>query len=121
MVSRDPLVVGEGLHPPLRGLGHVAQADKERSGTRTVHGGLLIVSAGRAFLRCDRHPFHGEARSGQSAEVFGHAGAYLIENLLVAREHLPASLVIIRIEKAWILAERRHALTHGAGGEPLGP
>ncbi|MBS1106874.1 MAG: hypothetical protein H6Q91_2376 [Deltaproteobacteria bacterium] len=93
-------MIGECAHPELGDLADAAQVRVEDAGLRAVEGRRHVVGAGRAGLLERRHALDAHRRVRQPAEERRQPRRRVVEDRLVAGEHLHATLIRVWVEKA---------------------
>ena len=120
MVARYCLVIGQRLQAPTGPGGHVAQVDPVDARPGAVQRGRIVKAARRGRLgeHRDAPDFHRLRRDG--GEILRHQCGDLRHLGVQIVQQLGAALVAVGIQEAGVLAQRDHALTHGALGHALG-
>ena len=112
MMARHRFVIGQRAHAIFRVFFEVAEVGVKHARSRSIHRWPLVVSTGRIGLAELGNPLNLDLGFWQRHEILGHFFRNLVNNFLEILEDLLATLIVIRIKKAFFLVEQRHPFRH---------
>ncbi len=118
-MTGQTLVVGQRGQRPLRPDRGVGQVDVVGAGSGTIQAAGLRVTTRCPEFDGRRHPAHLDRCPWQHAEQLGHATLDRLHLHVQVGKQLGATVVVVRVEPARLLAERGHASPDCALAEPL--